>query len=184
MSPFSTQEYCLTLGLKGQYSLYTKTRVKKSPENNRPSCFRKLFTSILNARLNKFLDAHIIIEKNQAGFRTCYSTMGHIFVLHALTEIAKTQKKKLLSLFIDFSKAFDLVWRVELWKKLLANNINRKCFQSILNMYKGIKSCVSYNGGQSFFFSSFRCARQGKNLSPVLFALFLNDLESFQCDKS
>ena len=51
-------------------------------------------------------------------------------------------------------------------------------------MYKGIKSCVSYNGEQSSFFSSFRGVRQGENLSPVLFALFLNDLETFLCDKS
>ena len=51
-------------------------------------------------------------------------------------------------------------------------------------MYKEIKSCVSYNGEQSSFFSSFRGVRQGENLSPVLFALFLNDLESFLCDKS
>ena len=81
--------------------------------------------------------------------------MDHIFVLHALTEIAKTQKKKLFCSFIDFSNAFDSVWRVGLWKKLLASNINGKCFQIILNMYKGIKSCVSYNGEQSSFFSIF-----------------------------
>ena len=65
--------------------------------------------------------------------------MDHIFVLHALTEISKTKKKKLFCLFIDFSKAFDSVWRVGLWKKLLASYINGKCFQIILNMYKGIK---------------------------------------------
>ena len=76
----------------------------KSPENYRPitilSCFCKLSTSILNARLNKFLDAHNILEENQAGFRAGYSRMDHIFVLHALTEIAKTQKKKLFCSFI------------------------------------------------------------------------------------
>ena len=168
--------------------IYKNKGDSKSPENYRPitilSCFGKLFTSILNARLNKFLDAHNILEENQAGFRAGYSTMDNIFVLHALTEISKTQKKKLFCSFIDFSKAFDSVWRVGLWKKLLASNINGKCFQIIFNMYKEIKSCVSYNGEQSSFFSSFRGVRQGENLSPVLFALFLNDLESFLCDKS
>ena len=118
----------------------------KSPENYRPitilSCFGNFFTSILNARLNKFLYAHNILQENQASFPAGYSTMEHIFVLHALTEIAKTQEKKLFCSFIDFSKAFDSVWRVGIWKKLLASNINGKCFQIILNMYKGIKSCV------------------------------------------
>ena len=82
------------------------------------SCFGKLFTSILNVRLNKFLDAHTILEEKQAGFRAEYLTIDHIFVLHALTEIAKKkqQKKKLFCSFIDFSKAFDSVWRFGLWK--------------------------------------------------------------------
>ena len=58
--------------------------------------------------------------------------MDHIFALHSLTEIAKTQKKKVFYSFIDFIKAFDSVWRVGIWKKLLANNIKGKCFQIIL----------------------------------------------------
>ena len=46
-------------------------------------------------------------------------------------------------------------------------------------MYQGIKSCASHNSEQSDFFQSFRGVRQGENLSPVLFDLYLNDLESF-----
>ena len=57
-------------------------------------------------------------------------------------------------------------------EKLLASNINGKCLRIIFNMYKGIKACVSYNGEQSSFFSSFRGIRQGANVSPVLCALF------------
>ena len=42
----------------------------------------------------------------------------------------------------------------------------------------------SYNGEQSSLFSSFQGVRQGYNLSPVLFALFFNDLDTFLCNKS
>ena len=56
-----------------------------------PSCCVKLFTSILNARLNNFTDAHSVHEENQPGLRAGYSTMDHIFVLRA-----KTQKKKIV----------------------------------------------------------------------------------------
>ena len=46
-------------------------------------------------------------------------------------------------------------------------------------MYHEIKLCVSFNGSESSFFQSYRGVRQCENLSPLLFALFLNALESF-----
>ena len=63
--------------------------------------------------------------------------------------------------------------------KLLGNGINGKLFRVIYNLYQNIKSCVMYSGQQSNSFSSYYGVRQGKTLSPVLFSLFLNDLEDF-----
>ena len=51
-------------------------------------------------------------------------------------------------------------------------------------MYNGIKSCVSANGQDSPFFACECGVRQGENLSPVLFALYLNDLESYLLHKN
>ena len=153
------------------------------PENYRPitimSCFGKLFRAALNLQLNQVLNDYDILNENQAGFTAGYSTNDHIFVLHSLIEILKSKKLKLFCPFIDFSKAFDSLWHVGLWSKLLANNTRGKFFRIVYNMYRGIKSCVSFNGYQSEFFQSFRGVRQGENLSPVSFALFLNDLKSF-----
>ncbi|MCW4343918.1 MAG: reverse transcriptase family protein [Candidatus Thiodiazotropha endolucinida] len=153
------------------------------PSNYRPitilSCFGKLFTSVLNLRLNSFIEYYELLNENQAGFRSGYSTTDHIFSLHALIELIKLKKKKLFCSFIDFSKAFDSVWRVGLWLKLLGNGINGKMFRIIFNMYHDIKSCVKLRGEQSAFFQIFSGVRQGENLSPVLFAIFLNDLEEF-----
>ena len=46
-------------------------------------------------------------------------------------------------------------------------------------MYNNIKSCVSTNGNISEYFLSVNGVRQGENLSPFLFALFINDIEEF-----
>ena len=46
-------------------------------------------------------------------------------------------------------------------------------------MYNDIKSCVQYNGSQSEFFPCLTGVRQGENLCPFLFSIFLNDLEDF-----
>ena len=89
----------------------------------------------------------------------------------------KFEKKKLFCSYIDFSKAFDSVWRIGLWRKLLPSEINRNFFRVIHNMYQNIKSCVSVGGENSLFFTSNCGVRQGDNLSPVLFSMILNDLE-------
>ena len=88
-------------------------------------------------------------------------------------------KKKLYCAFIDFEKAFDTVWRDALFYKMLLHNINGKMYNVILNMYSDIKSCISYNNCKSEYFACENGVRQGENLSPFLFFLFLNDLESF-----
>ena len=46
-------------------------------------------------------------------------------------------------------------------------------------MYENIKSCVKANNITSTFFASQCGVRQGENLSPMLFALYLNVLETF-----
>jgi hypothetical protein len=56
--------------------------------------------------------------------------------------------------FVDFEKAFNNIWRVALWNKLLLNKINGKMNNFIVNMYNSIKSCIVYNDNKSDFFSS------------------------------
>ena len=96
-----------------------------------------------------------------------------------LISILAQQKKKLFCAFIDFEKAFDTVWRSGLWYKLIESNIRGKCFRVIYNLYQNIKSCVASNTDISSFFICSVGVRQGDNLSPFLFAIYLNDLEHF-----
>lgn len=120
-----------------------------------------------------------MLSETQTGFRKDYSTLDYIFSLHCLTELLKAHKKKLFCCFIDFSRAFDTVWRVGLWRKLLTYNINGKILRVIKNMYEDIKSYVSVNSQISNLFACSTGVRQGENLSPVLFSLYLNDIESY-----
>jgi hypothetical protein len=143
------------------------------------SCLGKLFTSILNNRLTDFIESNNLLSENQAGFRSSHSTLDHIFVLKTLIDIFKSRKQKLYCAFIDYRKAFDSIWRQGLWLKLSKEGVNGKVFKVIVNMYNQIKSCVFLNGEKSEYFFSFRGVRQGENLSPLLFSLYLNDLEDF-----
>ncbi|MEW8547740.1 MAG: reverse transcriptase domain-containing protein, partial [Candidatus Thiodiazotropha sp.] len=155
----------------------------KSPENYRPitilSCFGKLFTSVVNKRLNKYAEEVELIEDCQAGFRKNHSTTDNIFIIKSLIDIAKSSKTNLHCCFIDFKQAFDTVWRDHLWQKLAKHRINGKCLTLLQNMYKNIKSNITVDNNSSAFFLCQTGVRQGENISPFLFSIFLNDLEMY-----
>ena len=54
----------------------------------------------------------------------------------------------------------------------------------IINMYFVAKSLVFANDKKSEYFMCNIGVKQGKNLSPLLFAIFLNDLEQYFIDKN
>ena len=156
---------------------------EKDPDNYRGisliSCVGKLFTSCINSRLTAFLNENNTIQENQAGFRENYCTLDHIFVLNSVIELYLAKRKRVYSAFIDYRKAFDLVDRSSLWLKMLSYDIQGKLLRIIKNIYDNIKSCVKVGNHISDFFASKIGVRQGDNLSPLLFAIYLNDFEKF-----
>ena len=163
--------------------IYKQKGEKTKPENYRPitlvSCIGKLFTGILSNRLYTYAENNDIFSNTQAGFRKGHSTTDNIFILYSLIEMLNFRKKKLFCAFIDLKQAFDTVWRDGLWWKLVNCKIDGKCLRLVKNMYSNIKSCLVVNGEQTEFFSCNVGLRQGENLSPFLFAIYLNDLENF-----
>ena len=148
------------------------------------SCLGKLFTMTINSRLNSYLEENHLLGEEQSGFREGYSTLDHIFSLHCIIELALSQKKRVYCAFIDYRKAFDTVNRSYLWLKLLKHNIKGKVLTVIQNLYNAAKSCVRQAGNCSEYFDCNIGVRQGENLSPLLFAIYLNDLESHLTEKN
>lgn len=142
------------------------------------SCIGKLFTRILNNRLNVFLTENNIISANQIGFISGKRTTDHIFVLKSLMDCAKHSKKHLYMCFVDLKSAFDTVWRNGLLYKLSKINASKKFINIVKNMYGKVQSCVKSNFGFTNFFPIDVGTRQGCNLSPALFNIYVNDLPS------
>ena len=63
--------------------IYKQKGDPSDPANYRPitllSCLGKLFTSVLNNRLQHFIEKYNKIKQNQAGFRKGFLTIDHIF---------------------------------------------------------------------------------------------------------
>ena len=74
-------------------------------------CVAKLYSKILNTRLQKFLESNKILVEEQNGFRASRSCIDHIFVLCTILRNRKLSGKETFLSFIDFQKAFDSVDR-------------------------------------------------------------------------
>ena len=75
--------------------------------------------------------------------------------------------------------AFDKVNRNGLWSKLYNLGIKGKFLRVIKNMYTSVKSCLRNCNNYSEYFECAVGLRQGEVMSPIMFAMFINDLELF-----
>uniref|UniRef100_A0A914UST4 Reverse transcriptase domain-containing protein n=1 Tax=Plectus sambesii TaxID=2011161 RepID=A0A914UST4_9BILA len=84
---------------------------KEDLKNYRPICLPsslyKLFTKIVLNRLTREFDEQQ--PKEQAGFRSGYSTINHMQVLNQLIERCREYKMPLILAFVDYEKAFNSV---------------------------------------------------------------------------
>ena len=67
----------------------------------------KLFTKIITTRLEKKLDENQ--PREQAGFRSKYSTTDHMHAINQLKEKCREYNIPLFVAFVDYEKAFDSV---------------------------------------------------------------------------
>lgn len=136
----------------------------------------KLYGSIINCRLQEWVEVNNITGEHQAGFKNDYSTIDHIFTLFAIIQKQFVNNRKLYVAFIDFEKAFESISRKLLWPVLLKNGIKGKLYRCIKSMYDDVKAKVKCGAKFSDFISCTRGVKQGDTCSPVLFSLFINEL--------
>ena len=87
-----------------------------------------------------------------------------------------SQNKYLYTCFVDFSKAFDSIWREALIQNILGIGINGKFLNIIKSIYSTTSNSIIYDDKKSEIFLSNKGVKQGDTLSTTLFNLFINDL--------
>ena len=180
-------EYYPNLWELGLITPLHKTDDIGNPDNYRGitinSCLSKLFNQLMNDRLTRYMDENDLIQCNQIGFRKGYRTSDHVFVMKTLIDKYLNTGKRLYMCFIDFKKAFDTVWREGLFYKLLKQGISRKFVNLLINTYSKQKSCVNLKENITNTFHPTKGLKQGCNLSPNLFNLFIDDITRCFNDK-
>ena len=165
---------------EGITSLILKEGDDTDPDNYRAitvtDALAKIFAILINERLEQWTAAKNIQKKEQIGFTKNCRPADHLLVLKTVIDTYNETGRKLYTCFVDFRKAFDSVWRVGLFYKMIKTGINIGYIKLIKNMYEKTSQCLKLNNGITRSFRTTRGVRQGCILSPYAFKIFLNDL--------
>ena len=92
-----------------------KGKDKTNPSSYRPisllSCVGKLMERVITCRLTWFLETNNVFSPSQTGYRQHRSTEDQLALLTQDIENSFQEKRKLLAVFFDLSKAFDRMWK-------------------------------------------------------------------------
>ena len=123
-----------------------------------------------------FLDKYNILSKTQFGFRKKMGTETALLNYIDNLQQELNNKKYSISVFLDLSKAFDVIDHTILKKKLEHYGFRGKFLEFLLNFIKNRKYFVHINGKNSETKTVNIGVPQGSTLGPLLFLIYINDM--------
>lgn len=136
----------------------------------------KILEKLVYNQLSQYIATNNILSEFQSGFRPNHSTTTALLKL--TNDIYSSAGKGQLTgaIFIDLSKAFDLVDRYLLLDKLYAIGLSNNPLLWFNSYLHNRKQCVVLHGVTSDMMVQPKGVPQGSTLGPLLFSIYVNNL--------
>ena len=154
-------------------------------DNYRGTCvgsiLDKVFSSILDCRLQWWCEQKQARAPTQTGFRIGYGPLDALFSISVLIEKARAKlstctgpsPRFLFCCFVDSWKALDSCSTSELMKRRQRLGVHDKCLNCISSIYSSSNMRLRVDGPLGHAFNTVLGTKQGDPLSPTLFGLFI-----------
>lgn len=152
---------------------------KTDPLSYRQICLgntiAKVIEKMIANRLGWYLTSNKLINQNQLGFLKGFSSTDQVARVVHDAKSALRVGNTMITVCIDFTRAFDLVWIDGLILKLRSLQIPRELILWITSFLKDRKYQVKIENSLSEPYSLDNGTPQGSCLSPILFLIMIND---------
>ena len=132
----------------------------------------KVIERIFERRLRKVVK----LDEMQMGFMPGRGTTKVIFIMRHLLAKYEMAGRDLYMVFVDLEKAFDRVPREMIWWLLRRKGVLEREKKAITEMYTNIETSIKVEYTRSESFDVKVGVHQGSILSPLLFALVMDEV--------
>ena len=171
--------------MKGCILRFPKKGDLRLAKNYRSITLTSIAVKIYNALLRNRIEPKIdnILTKDQNGFRRNRSTTSQILTIRRILEGIWAKHLQVTLLFVDFTKAFDSIYKGKMEQILLAYGLPKEAVAAIMILYRNTKVKVRSPDGDTEYFDIVAGVLQGDMLAPYLFIICLDYVLRTPIDK-
>ena len=139
------------------------------------SCLAKCLERMVHARLSFWIESNNLLNPDQAGFRKNRGTEEQVATVTQYILDGLQKKERTVSIMVDFSRAYDTVWKDGLVAKMARMNIPQCTIKWIRHFLSDRRAFVSWGSTRSRTRIMKEGLPQGSVLAPTLWLIYMND---------